>query len=210
VLWRSAPPGVSPAGGFSAPGLCSRDNRPASGPRPDAPTKSPRSWCANRLGFEPWPAQANLHTGSADNRNASARDAFVGEGWPAGIEPTPRGSQPRMQDRYTTATTLRELRGQESNLLSRAHEAREMPFLYRAAVMWPAGIEPATPCSSGKRSTGLSYSHVELHSRFSVPLSHPSALDQRAPSYVEGCWSRVPTRVPRRGLSLLGGASVSQ
>lgn len=82
-------------------------------------------------------------------------------------------------ERSTTELRPRELRGQESNLLSRAHEARGIPFPHRASFMWPAGFEPATPRASSGRSTGLSYSHVELLSRFSVPLSHPSALDRR-------------------------------
>lgn len=114
-------------------------------------------------------------------------------------------------ERSTTELRPRELRGQESNLLSRAHEAREMPFLHRASFMWPAGFEPATPRASSGRSTGLSYSHVELLSRFSVPLSHPSALDRRRGR--RPTWRGVGARCRRdlrRGLSLSGGASVSQ
>ena len=30
----------------------------------------------------------------------------------------------------------------------------------RSQVTWPAGIEPAAPCVSGRRSTGLSYDHM--------------------------------------------------
>ena len=45
-------------------------------------------------------------------------------------------------------------RGQESNLLSRAHEAREIPFLHRAPnLIWPAGFEPASSGSRGRRGS---------------------------------------------------------
>jgi hypothetical protein len=64
--------------------------------------------------------------------------------------------------------------------------------------------EPAAPRVSGGRSTAPSYGHSRremteggtgrqipslLDLLFSEPLTYPSTLDRRSPSYVEGRWS---------------------
>jgi hypothetical protein len=120
--------------------------------------------------------ESNHH--SARRRGYSARSSPVLSvrkrgGWPAGLEPAPRGSQPRVlpstprpprsgDDRIRTGglspdkralcalSYVPEVRGWDSNPRSRAHEARGDSRSPTAQV-WPAGLEPAISGSRHRR-----------------------------------------------------------